>query len=89
MENYAYGFVNSLYPVAADQPTDAVRKESSREPTNNESEPEQCESDRQSETEGKKESSREPTNKESKPEQCESDRESETEGKCQWFELRQ
>ena len=53
MENYAYGFVNSLYTVAADHPIDAERKESSREPTNNQREPEQCESDRESETEGK------------------------------------
>lgn len=53
MENYAYGLVNSLYTVAADQPTDAERKESSREPTNNQREPKQCESDRESETEGK------------------------------------
>ena len=53
MENYAYGFVNSLYTVAADQPIDADRKESSREPTNSQREPEQCESDRESETEGK------------------------------------
>ena len=53
MENYAYGFVNSLYTVAADQPTDAERKESSREPTNSQRAPEQCESDRESETEGK------------------------------------
>ena len=53
MENYAYGFVNSLYTVAADQPTDAERKESSREPTNSQREPEQCESDRESETESK------------------------------------
>ena len=49
MENYAYGFVNCLYTVAADQPTDAERKE----PTNSQREPEQCESDRESETEGK------------------------------------
>ena len=54
MENYAYGFVNSLYTVAADQPTDAERDESSSEPRNNQREPEQCESDRESsENEGK------------------------------------
>lgn len=54
MENYAYGFVNSLYTVAADQPTDAERDESSSEPRNNQGEPEQCESDRESsESEGK------------------------------------
>ena len=53
MENYAYGFVNSLHTVAADQPTDAERVEPSREPTNDQREPEQCESDRESESEGK------------------------------------
>ena len=54
MENYAYGFVNSLYTVAADQLTDAERDESSSEPRNNQREPEQCESDRESaQNEGK------------------------------------